>query len=241
MDQLEDFVELEQQFSSAKQNRKAPEAPKKRETIEILEPRKQYNIAILLGHLKLPHEEIKRAVLSMDETTLSEAHVKQLLLYAPDHKEIQKYKHFADDEGKLGQCDKFSMLVSKIPGYRHRLKAMLFKLHFADKLEEIKPELERVVKASQELRESKQLQQVLQLVLAFGNYMNQGNARIAGASAFRVGFLAKLSSTKTSDNKSNLLKFLVKTVDTKCPEVLDLKSELTSIPLAARGESSFSC
>ena len=51
----------------------------------------------------------------------------------------------------------------------------------------------------------------------------------------------QLSSTKTSDNKSNLLKFLVKTVDTKCPEVLDLKSELTSIPLAARGEISFSC
>jgi hypothetical protein len=24
----------------------------------------------------------------MDETTLSEAHVKQLLLYAPDHKEV---------------------------------------------------------------------------------------------------------------------------------------------------------
>ena len=45
-------------------------------------------LAILLGHLKLPHEEIKRAVLSMDETKLSEAHVKQLLLYAPDHKEV---------------------------------------------------------------------------------------------------------------------------------------------------------
>ncbi|XP_028395441.1 delphilin-like isoform X2 [Dendronephthya gigantea] len=233
LDELEDFVELEQQFSSAKRA-KAPATSKKQEKIEILEPRKQYNIAILLGHLKLPHEEIKRAVLSMDETTLSEAHVKQLLLYAPDHKETQKYKHFADDEGKLGQCDKFSLLVSKIPGYRHRLKAMLFKLHFADKLEEIKPELERVVKASQELRESKKLQQVLQLVLAFGNHMNQGNARIAGASAFRVGFLAKLSSTKTSDNKSNLLKFLVKTVETKCPEVLDLKNELSSISLAAR-------
>ena len=34
-----------------------------------------------------------------------------------------------------------------------------------------------------------------QLVLAFGNYMNQGNARIAGASAFRVGFLAKVVIT----------------------------------------------
>lgn len=47
-----------------------------------------YTLAILLGHLKLPHEEIKRAVLSMDETTLCEAHIKQLLLYAPDHKEV---------------------------------------------------------------------------------------------------------------------------------------------------------
>ena len=28
--------------------------------------------------------------------------------------QIQKYKHFADDEEKLGQCDKFSMMVKVV-------------------------------------------------------------------------------------------------------------------------------
>ena len=35
--------------------------------------------------------------------------------------------------------DQFSCEMSTIPCYRERLRAMVFKLHFQDKLEEIKP------------------------------------------------------------------------------------------------------
>ena len=43
----------------------------------------------MLGHLKMPFEEIKQALLSMDEKKFSEAHLKQLLIYAPDSKEVR--------------------------------------------------------------------------------------------------------------------------------------------------------
>ena len=37
----------------------------------------------------MPFEEIKNALLAMDQKTFSEAHLKQLLLYAPDSKEVK--------------------------------------------------------------------------------------------------------------------------------------------------------
>lgn len=49
-------------------------------------------IAILLGHLKIPFEQIKQALLAMDEKKFSESHLKQLLLYAPDKEEVRKLK-----------------------------------------------------------------------------------------------------------------------------------------------------
>lgn len=44
----------------------------------------------------MPLEEIKNALLTMDQKTFSEAHLKQLLLYAPDSKEVKilQVQHF---------------------------------------------------------------------------------------------------------------------------------------------------
>ena len=44
--------------------------------------------AILLGHLKLPIEKIREAILSCDDTVLSEQHLKQLETFAPNKKEV---------------------------------------------------------------------------------------------------------------------------------------------------------
>ena len=46
--------------------------------------------AILLGHLKIPFVKIKEAVLSCDESVLSEQHLRQMESFAPDDKEVQK-------------------------------------------------------------------------------------------------------------------------------------------------------
>ena len=45
----------------------------------------------------------------------------------------------------------------------------------------------------------------------------------------------QLSNTKTSDNKSTLLHFLVQSIESKCPEVLNIKEELDTVPTAAKG------
>ena len=44
-------------------------------------------VAILLGHLKLPFDQIKEAILSCDDSVLSEQHLRQMEAFAPDKKE----------------------------------------------------------------------------------------------------------------------------------------------------------
>ena len=47
-------------------------------------------VAILLGHLKMPFAKIKEAILSCDESVLSEQHLRQMESFAPDGKEVCK-------------------------------------------------------------------------------------------------------------------------------------------------------
>ena len=46
--------------------------------------------AILLGHLKLPFERIREAILACDDTVLSEQHLRQLDTFAPNKKEVAR-------------------------------------------------------------------------------------------------------------------------------------------------------
>ncbi|XP_048576309.1 delphilin isoform X2 [Nematostella vectensis] len=232
LDNVIEFMELDQNFSTIQQTKE--KEPKKPEKPQVLGPKKAYNISILLGHLKKSAEEIKEAIMQMDDSKLNEAHLRQLLMYAPDSTELLKYKYFADDVSKMDVADIFSFEMSKVPYYNQRLKAMLFRAQFDDKCDEVKPDLEAVIDAAAELRTSDKLQRVLELVLMTGNYMNKGNTRIAGAQAFKISYLTKLNTTKTTDNKSTLLNFLVQKIEERCPELLDVKDDLRTVPIAAK-------
>ena len=50
-------------------------------------------VAIILGHLKIPVVDFKRAVLLVDETILTSELLQQILAYAPDAKEVRTILH----------------------------------------------------------------------------------------------------------------------------------------------------
>ena len=59
------------------------------------------------------------------------------------------------------------------------------------------------------LKSSKEVTDVLGLVLAFGNYMNGGNVARGQADGFELDILPKLKDVKCKDNSTNLLHYLV--------------------------------
>jgi hypothetical protein len=227
-----EYHKLEEQFASdqKKQELKQKKTPLNDKTFTILDPKKAYNISILLGHLKASPKRIKEAVMSCDTELLSIEHLQQMEKYAPSKKECLEYStYYVDDPSPLNLADKFSCEMSTIPYYRERLQAMIFEAHFKEKVKEIKTDLYAIIDGCQELKNSQKLKKILELVLNIGNYMSS-----AFAKGFRIQFLQQLKDFKTVDRKATLLHFLVETIEAKYLHVSDFHLELKTVKIAAR-------
>lgn len=68
-------------------------------------------VAILIAHLKLSPGELRQVLMTMLTNRLEPAHIKQLLLYAPDDDEVKRYEQYTDDPSKLSEPDQFVLQV----------------------------------------------------------------------------------------------------------------------------------
>jgi hypothetical protein len=69
--------------------------------------------AILIAHLKLSPGELRKVLMTMTTDRLEPAHIKQLLLYAPDDQEVKQYQRFDQDSAKLSDPDQFVLQVTE--------------------------------------------------------------------------------------------------------------------------------
>jgi len=56
-----------------------------------------------------------------------------------NHSQALAYAKYIDDPSVLSLPDQFSCEMSTIPGYRERLRAMIFQMHFHEKILEVIP------------------------------------------------------------------------------------------------------
>ena len=89
-------------------------------------------------------------------------------------------------------------------------------LHFIktrdERLGDMLPQIKDLLHACDELSTSKKLKKVLEVVLAFGNVMNQGNR--GNAYGFRLTSLNRVMDTKSSaDREMTLLHYVIKTLE----------------------------
>uniref|UniRef100_A0A672QK38 Dishevelled associated activator of morphosis 1 n=1 Tax=Sinocyclocheilus grahami TaxID=75366 RepID=A0A672QK38_SINGR len=123
--------------------------------------------------------------------------------------------------------------VSIINHYQQKLQSLYFKKKFAERIAEIKPKVEALSKASKEVLQSKNLRQLLEVVLAFGNYMNKGQR--GNAFGFKVSSLNKIADTKSSIDKNvTLLHYLITILEQKYPKVSLIHEDLHNVPEAAK-------
>lgn len=87
--------------------------------------------------------------------------------------------------------------------------------------------------ACEEVKSSKKFAKILELTLLMGNYMNSGSKN-GQAFGFEISFLTKLTNTKDSDNKHTLLHYMIDTIESKFPELLNFNEELPHVERAAR-------
>ncbi|CAI8048375.1 Disheveled-associated activator of morphogenesis 2 [Geodia barretti] len=183
--------------------------------LSVIESKRAQNCSIVLSTLKMTNKEIQRVVMTMDkDEQLEKDSVEQLLKYVPTVAERDLLNSHAHEMESFARPDRFLLEMSRIPRYSQRLKSLFFKKTLSDRLDDIRPKIEAVHYSCKELKSSKKLRKVLEVVLAFGNFMNRGNR--GNASGFRLSSLNKMADTKSSSEPDiNLLHYLVQTLKTK--------------------------
>nr|XP_046233696.1 delphilin isoform X7 [Scatophagus argus] len=230
------YLDLDLHFGTQRRSKPAflPENFKKKDVVEILSHKKAYNVSILIAHLKLSTAELRQVLMNMTTDRLEPAHIKQLLLYAPDDDEVKQYEQFDQDPAKLSEPDQFIFQMLMVPEYKTRLRSLHFKTTLQERTEEMKVAYDYIYKASVELKSSKKLAKILEFVLAMGNYLNNGQPKSHRTTSFKINFLTELSTTKTVDGKSTFLHILAKSLCQHFPELLNFSRDLTTVPLAAK-------
>uniref|UniRef100_A0A673CK33 Dishevelled associated activator of morphogenesis 2 n=1 Tax=Sphaeramia orbicularis TaxID=375764 RepID=A0A673CK33_9TELE len=202
--------------------------------LSVIDGRRAQNCVILLSKLKMSNEEIRRAILEMDEREeLAKDMLEQLLKFVPEKSDIDLLEEHKHELERMARADRFLFEMSRIDHYQQRLQALFFKKKFAERLAEAKPKVEAILNASKEVVRSKRLTQILEVVLAFGNFMNKGQR--GNAYGFKVSSLNKIADTKSSiDRNITMLHYLIMIFEKNYPDTLHIQGDLSSVPEAAK-------
>ncbi|KAH7546622.1 hypothetical protein FEM48_Zijuj01G0220600 [Ziziphus jujuba var. spinosa] len=177
--------------------------------IQIIDPKKSQNLAILLRALNVTIEEVCDALHEGNE--LPAEFLQTLLKMTPTSEEELKLRLFNGELSRLGPAERFLKALVDIPFAFKRLEALLFMCTFQEDIGIVKESFTTLEVACKELRNSRLFLKLLEAVLKTGNRMNDGTFR-GGAQAFKLDTLLKLSDVKGVDGKTTLLQFVVQEI-----------------------------
>ncbi|XP_043681857.1 formin-like protein isoform X4 [Vespula pensylvanica] len=207
---------------------------KKPENVSLLEHTRLRNIAISRRKMEMPVEKVIMAVNALDLKVLSLENVELLQRMVPTDQEIKAYREYIIEKKNINlltEEDKFLMQLGKVERISTKLSIMNYIGNFFDNLHLITPQIHAVISASSTVKSSKKLRAVLEIILAFGNYLN--SSKRGPAYGFKLQSLDTLLDTKSTDKRMCLLHYIVATIRIKFPELINFDSELMYIDKAA--------
>lgn len=207
---------------------------KKPENVTLLEHTRLRNIAISRRKLEMPVEKVINALNTLDLKQLSLDNVELLQRMVPSEPETKAYKDYVNERKNINMLteeDKFLLQLTKVERISVKLSIMSYIGNFYDNLHLISPQIHSIISASNSVKHSKKLRSVLEIVLAFGNYLN--SSKRGPAYGFKLQSLDSLLDTKSTDKRMCLLHYIVGTIRQKFPELLNFDSELHYVEKAA--------
>ncbi|XP_025717490.2 formin-like protein 1 isoform X3 [Callorhinus ursinus] len=229
-----DMSDFEEQFKtksqgpsldlSALKGKAAQKAPSK---ATLIEANRAKNLAITLRKGNLGADRICQAIETYDLQALGLDFLELLTRFLPTEYERSLIARFEQEQRpmeELSEEDRFMLRFSRIPRLPERMATLTFLGNFPDTVQLLMPQLNAVIAASMSIKSSDKLRQILEIVLAFGNYMN--SSKRGAAYGFRLQSLDVLLEMKSTDRKQTLLHYLVKVIAEKYPQLTGFHSDL---------------
>lgn len=201
--------------------------------VTLVDLRRAYNCEIMLTKVKMPLPDMMAAVLALDESVLDVDQVENLIKFSPTKEEMELLKNYSGDKGNLGKCEQFFMELMKVPRVESKLRVFSFKIQFGTQIIDFRKSLNLVNSASEEVRNSLKVKEIMKRILFLGNTLNQGTAR-GSAIGFKLDSLLKLSDTRATNNKMTLMHFLCKVLASKSPGLLSFHEDLVSLEASTK-------
>ncbi|XP_045867458.1 formin-like protein 3 isoform X3 [Meles meles] len=209
-------------------------AQKAASKVTLLEANRAKNLAITLRKAGRSAEEICRAIHTFDLQTLPVDFVECLMRFLPTEAEVKLLRQYERERQPLDELaaeDRFMLLFSKVERLTQRMAGMAFLGNFQDNLQMLTPQLNAIIAASASVKSSQKLKQMLEIILALGNYMN--SSKRGAVYGFKLQSLDLLLDTKSTDRKMTLLHFIALTVKEKYPDLANFWHELHFVEKAA--------
>ncbi|NXX50783.1 FMNL1 protein, partial [Tricholaema leucomelas] len=229
-----DMSDFEEQFKTKAQGPgldisalKAKATQKAPSKVTLMESNRAKNLAITLRKGGRSAQDICTAIETYDQQALSLDFLELLLRFLPTEYErtlLGKFEREQQAAAELSEEDQFMMRFSKIPRLAERMNVLIFLGSFTDTAQLLMPQLNAIIAASMSLKSSSKLRNILEIVLAFGNYMN--SSKRGAAYGFRLQSLDALLEMKSTDRKQTLLHYLVRVIAEKYPELIGFHTEL---------------
>ncbi|KYQ92010.1 actin binding protein [Tieghemostelium lacteum] len=205
-------------------------------SVSVIDPKKSQNLAIYLSKFKCSLNDIKNAIYTLDEELFTLESLKGLEQHLPTEEDMEAIRDFLkqnSDTKLLAKPEQFLLEIETVTYLHERVKAFILKSSFPDKLKEIKPDLDLFCKALDQIQTSKHFLKVIEVILIIGNFLNGGTSR-GDCYGFKLDGLLKLTDTKTFNNKSNLLVYVISEIEQKFPESLQFIQDLSLVAEASK-------
>ncbi|XP_057673867.1 formin-like protein 1 isoform X2 [Corythoichthys intestinalis] len=211
--------------------------PKVSNKTSLIDPNKAKNLAITLRKAGMTPTEICTALETYDQQSLSVDFLELLEHFIPSDFERKLLINY-EEEGRpldnLTDEDRFILRFGKITRLSQRINTLIFMGNFPDSIKRLQPQINAIISASMSIKSSDKLKKILEIVLAFGNYMN--SSKRGTAYGFRLQSLDLLLETKSTDRTQTLLHFITNIVYEKYPDLVNFHTELHFVEKAALGQ-----
>lgn len=216
LEDLSEFTELFARRAIAPTKPKVDTQRSKVETIKVFDSKRSQSVGIFARSIHVEFAEVENAIYQCDTSVVSLEQLTQIMEMRATDEELVQIREAAKMGGILDSPEEFLLKVANCSYSVERISCIVFQADFDEKCSAIVRKLDTMTQLCSLLLESQPLRHLLSIVLTLGNYMNGGNQQRGQADGFGLEILGKLKDVKSSDSRTTLLHYVVKTYVAEC-------------------------